>query len=80
MARRRSADEAVVERVTELAAARGLSPAQVALAWVLHQPGVTAPIIGATQPAHVDQAIDALTVRLSAEEQRILQEPYMPRH
>jgi aryl-alcohol dehydrogenase (NADP+) len=75
----RPADEAVVERVTELAAARGLSPAQVALAWVLHQPGVTAPIIGATQPAHVDQAIDALTVRLSAEEQRILQEPYMPR-
>jgi aryl-alcohol dehydrogenase-like predicted oxidoreductase len=41
---------------------------------------VTAPIIGATQPAHVDQAIDALTIRLSAEEQRILQEPYMPRH
>jgi aryl-alcohol dehydrogenase (NADP+) len=76
----RPADEAVVERVTELAAARGLSPAQVALAWVLHQPGVTAPIIGATQPAHVDQAIDALTIRLSAQEQRILQEPYMPRH
>jgi aryl-alcohol dehydrogenase (NADP+) len=76
----RPADEAMVERVTELAAARGLSPAQVALAWVLHQPGVTAPIIGATQPAHVDQAIDALTIRLSAEEQRILQEPYMPRH
>jgi aryl-alcohol dehydrogenase (NADP+) len=75
----RAADEAVVDRVAELAAARGLSPAQVALAWVLHQPGVTAPIIGATQPAHVDAAIDALTVRLSAEELRMLQEPYIPR-
>jgi aryl-alcohol dehydrogenase (NADP+) len=46
---------------------------------VLHQPGVTAPIIGATQTAHVDQAIDALTVHLSAEERRMLQEPYIPR-
>ena len=75
----RAADEAMVDRVAELATARGLSPAQVALAWVLHQPVVTAPIIGATQPAHVAAAIDALTVRLSAEEQRNLQEPYVPR-
>lgn len=75
----RPADEAVVDRVAELAAARNLQPAQVALAWVLHQPGVTAPIIGATQPGHVDQAIDALSVRLSLGEQRMLQEPYTPR-
>jgi 1-deoxyxylulose-5-phosphate synthase len=75
----RAADEAVVDRVAELAAVRGLNPAQVALAWVLHQPGVTAPIIGATQPAHVDQAIDALTVQLGAAELRALQEPYVPR-
>jgi len=75
----RPADEAVVDRVAEFAAARGLSPAQVALAWVLHQPGVTAPIIGATQPAHVDAATDAIAVRLSAEEQGMLQEPYVPR-
>jgi aryl-alcohol dehydrogenase-like predicted oxidoreductase len=75
----RPADEAVVDRVAELAAARGLGPAQVALAWVLHQPGVTAPIIGATSSAHVDKAVDALALRLSADEQRALQEPYVPR-
>ena len=75
----RPADEAVVDRVAELAAARGLGPAQVALAWVLHQPGVTAPIIGATQLAHVDQAVDALAARLSAVELGALQEPYVPR-
>jgi aryl-alcohol dehydrogenase-like predicted oxidoreductase len=75
----RPADEAVVDRVAALGAALGLAPAQVALAWVLHQPGVTAPIIGATQPDHVDQAVDALAVRLSQDEQRGLQEPYVPR-
>lgn len=74
----RESDEAVVDRVAELAAARGLSPAQVALAWVLHQPGVTAPIIGATEVRHVDEAIAALDVRLSAEERRGLEEPYVP--
>jgi 1-deoxyxylulose-5-phosphate synthase len=75
----RPADEAVVDRVAELAAARGIGPAQVALAWVQQQPGVTAPIIGATQSTHVDQAIEALTIRLDAEELRSLQEPYVPR-
>jgi aryl-alcohol dehydrogenase-like predicted oxidoreductase len=75
----RPADEAVVDRVAELGAALGLAPAQVALAWVLHQPGVTAPIIGATQPDHVDQAVDALAVRLGPDEQRALQAPYVPR-
>lgn len=75
----RPADEAVVDRVAELAARRGLSPAQIALAWVLHQPGVCAPIIGATQPAHVDAAIAAMSVQLDAEERRALEEPYLPR-
>ncbi len=75
----RPADEAVVDRVAELAAARDLQPAQVALAWVLHQPGVTAPIIGATQPEHIDQAVGSMAVRLSVDEQRMLQEPYTPR-
>jgi aryl-alcohol dehydrogenase (NADP+) len=75
----RPADEAVVDRVAELGAALGLAPAQVALAWVLHQPGVTAPIIGATRPEHVDQAVDALAVRLSPDEQRPLQATYVPR-
>lgn len=75
----RPADEAVVDRVAELAARRGPSPAQIALAWVLHQPGVCAPIIGATQPAHVDAAIAAMSVQLDAEERRALEEPYLPR-
>ena len=75
----RPEDEAVVDRVAELAVARGLQPAQVALAWVLHQPGVTAPIIGATRVDHVDTAIAALDVSLSAEELKQLQQPYTPR-
>jgi aryl-alcohol dehydrogenase (NADP+) len=75
----RAADEVIVDRVTELAAARGISPAQVALAWVLQQPGVTAPIIGATQLGHVDAAIAALDIRLTAEELKLLAEPYIPR-
>ncbi|HET7333525.1 MAG TPA: aldo/keto reductase, partial [Rhizomicrobium sp.] len=50
-------DFAVVDRVSEIAKARGVSNAQVALAWLLHQPGVTAPIIGASKPSHLDDAI-----------------------
>jgi 1-deoxyxylulose-5-phosphate synthase len=75
----RPADETTVDLVAEPAAERGLSPAQIALAWVLHQPAVTAPIIGATRPGHVDVAIAALDVRLDAEELRRLDEPYVPR-
>ena len=61
-----------------VAAARGISPAQVALAWILHQPGITAPIIGASKMAHLDQAIAALDITLTAEELRQLEEPYEP--
>jgi aryl-alcohol dehydrogenase-like predicted oxidoreductase len=68
-----------VGRVAELAALRGLAPAQIALAWVLHQRGITAPIIGATQPQHVDEAVAALEVKLTDEELRLLDEPYMSR-
>lgn len=75
----RSADEATVDLVAEMAANRRISPAQLALAWVLHQPAVTAPIIGATQPHHVDEAIAALDVRLDPDELRRLDEPYVPR-
>jgi len=75
----RPSDEAVVDAVAELARARGLSPAQIALAWVLQRPGVTSPIIGATRPEHVDEAIAALSVTLSAEEIRQLEAPYIPR-
>jgi aryl-alcohol dehydrogenase-like predicted oxidoreductase len=75
----RPADEAIVDRVGEIAASRGVSAAQVALAWVLHQPGVTAPIVGATQPAHIDAAVAALQLTLAPGELKALDEPYSPR-
>jgi aryl-alcohol dehydrogenase-like predicted oxidoreductase len=72
------ADRKVVEAVAALAAARGLPRAQVALAWVLQKPGVTSPIIGATQLSHLDDAVAALSVTLSAEEIAALERPYAP--
>jgi 1-deoxyxylulose-5-phosphate synthase len=68
----------VVERVAELAAERGVPPAQVALAWLLHKPGVTAPIVGATRPGHLEDALAAEQLELSAEEISRLEEPYVP--
>jgi aryl-alcohol dehydrogenase-like predicted oxidoreductase len=72
------ADQDVVERVGEIAAERGIPRAQVALAWVLSKPFVTAPIVGATKPAHIDDAIGALDVELSADEIDRLEQPYVP--
>ena len=72
------ADYTVVERVAEVAEARGVRPAQVALAWVLSKPGVSAPIIGASKPHHLDDAITSLSIQLSDEEIRRLEEPYAP--
>jgi 1-deoxyxylulose-5-phosphate synthase len=71
-------DFAVVERVAELAAKRGVPQAQAALAWLLHQPGVTAPIIGASKPQHITDAVAALSLSLSAEELQSLSQPYQP--
>ena len=71
-------DFRVVERVVELARRRGVTPAQVALAWILRQPGVTAPIVGATKLAHLDAAIAALDITLDDAECRLLEEPYVP--
>ena len=71
-------DFAVVDRVTEVAEQRGVSPAQVALAWILGQPGVTAPIVGTTKGEHLDAALGALEVQLSDEECARLEEPYTP--
>lgn len=73
-----ASDFAVVERVSEIATARGVSNAQIALAWVLAQPGVTAPIIGASKPLHLDDAIAALDITLTTEELARLAEPYRP--
>jgi aryl-alcohol dehydrogenase-like predicted oxidoreductase len=72
------ADFNVVDRLVEVAGARGLSPARVALAWLLHKPGVTAPIVGATKLTHLEDAIAAVDVSLSEEEIRLLEEPYQP--
>jgi len=71
-------DYDVVDRVVEVARERGVAPAQIALAWLLHKPGVTAPIIGATKLEQLEQAIDAMKIVLSPDEMRRLEEPYVP--
>ncbi|MBN9021441.1 MAG: aldo/keto reductase [Rhizobiales bacterium] len=71
-------DFQVVERVSEIAAARGVPNAQVALAWLLQKPGVTAPIVGATKPGHLADALAALALKLTAEEVAALEAPYRP--
>ncbi len=68
----------VVDRCTEVAGERGVPSAQVALAWLLHRPGVTAPIVGATKPGHLEDALAAENLSLSAEEMQRLEEPYVP--
>jgi len=68
----------VVERCVELAARRGVSAAQIGLAWLLHKPGVTAPIVGATKIEQLDEAVGAVAIRLDADEMRQLEEPYRP--
>jgi aryl-alcohol dehydrogenase-like predicted oxidoreductase len=77
-AKTEAADHAVVNCVGEVAEARGLSRAQVALAWLLQKPSVTAPIIGATKSHHLEDAVAALSVTLSCEEMTRLEEPYVP--
>jgi 1-deoxyxylulose-5-phosphate synthase len=72
------ADFDVVDRVAEVAAKRGVPAAQVALAWLMHRPGVTAPIVGATKPGHLQDALAAEELELSEEEMRRLEEPYVP--
>jgi len=72
----RDEDFAVADRVQQVAGKRGLSGPQIALAWVLSKPFVTAPIIGASRIEHLDEAIAALGIQLSSEEVRALEEPY----
>ncbi|MFW6193664.1 MAG: aldo/keto reductase [Gemmatimonadota bacterium] len=71
--------EEIIRRVGEVAGERGVSRAQVALAWLLSRPGVTAPIVGATRTEHLEEAIDAVEIELSDEEIARLEEPYPPR-
>ena len=71
-------DRAIVERVAEIAAERGVPRAQVALAWMLGKRFITAPIVGATKEHHIDDAVAAVDLQLTADEVRRLEEPYTP--
>jgi aryl-alcohol dehydrogenase (NADP+) len=74
----RDEDRTIVERVAEVAADRGVSRAQVALAWLSGHPAVSAPIIGVTKQAHLDDAIASLEIQLTDDERARLEEPYRP--
>jgi aryl-alcohol dehydrogenase-like predicted oxidoreductase len=71
-------DVPVIDRLAEVAAERGVPSAQVALAWLLHRPGVTAPIVGATKLEHLDDALAAEALSLGDDEMERLEEPYVP--
>ena len=74
----RESDFTVVDRITEIAAARGVKNAQVALAWILTKPGVSAPIIGASKAYQLEDALKALELKLTEDEVKRLEEPYEP--
>ncbi len=74
----RDDDFAVADRAAEIAKQRGVPPAQVALAWLLAQPGVTAPIVGASKMPHLEEAVAALAIRLTDEERALLESAYQP--
>jgi aryl-alcohol dehydrogenase-like predicted oxidoreductase len=74
----KDADRKVIEAVGRVAEARGVPRAQVALAWVLQKPGITAPIVGASKPQHLDDAVAALSLKLTPEEIAALEGPYVP--
>ncbi|MCA1558954.1 MAG: aldo/keto reductase [Acidobacteria bacterium] len=71
-------DFQIVDRVVTVANARGVAPAQIALAWLLRRPGLTAPIVGASKMAQLDQAVEALEIALTDDECRQLEELYEP--
>jgi aryl-alcohol dehydrogenase-like predicted oxidoreductase len=73
-----AADARVIERVEEVAKGRGVPSAHVALAWLLRQEGVAAPIVGATKMVHLEDAVAALSLKLSDDEAKRLEEPYVP--
>jgi aryl-alcohol dehydrogenase-like predicted oxidoreductase len=72
------ADHRVVDRVADVAAKRGVSMSQIALAWHFSKPYITAPIIGATKPHHLDDALAAVELVLTAEEVAVLEAAYEP--
>jgi aryl-alcohol dehydrogenase (NADP+) len=72
------ADYAVVDAVSRIADARGVSNAEVALAWIMQRPAVTAPIVGATRLSHIEDAVKAVSLRLEPSEIKALEAPYVP--
>ena len=77
-AKTEDADHSVIDRVGDVAAKLHLPRAQVALAWMLAKPGVTSPIVGATKPQHLSDAVAAVDVKLSVDDIQKLEEPYVP--
>ena len=71
-------DEEVIAAVQAVAKARGVPPAHIALAWLASKPGVSAPIIGVTKVHHIEDAVKALSLQLTAEEVKQIEEPYVP--
>ncbi|HEY4805590.1 MAG TPA: aldo/keto reductase [Paraburkholderia sp.] len=72
------ADKAIIDAVATIARARDVSRAQVALAWLLQKPGITSPIVGASKPQHLEDAVAALSLKLTDEEVKTLEAPYLP--
>ena len=75
----KDSDHAIIDAVGDIAAARGVSRAQVALAWLHHQPVVAAPLVGVSKPSHLDDALASLDIQLTADELARLEAPYTPR-
>ena len=73
------ADFDIVDRVIKIAGNYGVKPAQIALAWMLHKPGITSPIVGASKLNHLEEAIAAVNITLSDDDIAALEEPYMPK-
>jgi aryl-alcohol dehydrogenase-like predicted oxidoreductase len=74
----KESDDLIITQVNKIADKRGLPPSQIALAWLLAKPVVTTPIIGATKPQHLIDAVDALAIKLTGEEIQELEKPYLP--
>jgi aryl-alcohol dehydrogenase-like predicted oxidoreductase len=72
------ADRKIIERVSEIAQKHGVPRARIALAWLAHKPAVTAPIVGASSMHHLDDAVAALSLKLTPDEIAALEEPYLP--
>jgi aryl-alcohol dehydrogenase-like predicted oxidoreductase len=77
-AKTEESDRTIVDRLADLSSKRNLPMAQLALAWMLHKPHITAPIVGATKPHHLEDAVAALSVKLTPEEIASLEQPYLP--